>query len=203
MAALHCALLVPFLVAAFSASLIHAQQSVALSSGGGDFPPFVVVTWVGHGEPFSVSSTVDLLVLWRGSSDWYVRDVGKSLLEVGSSATSGGQADGSVHRVFVHDRALELQFDPQARTVLIQGHVIALHDANVLLLDEVDSAAGIKVAGVVRVEPQISNSGDVDPATAAARQSAQILDFLRCDASGLPADVQQKMALNCSRMKGR
>jgi hypothetical protein len=39
MAALHRALLVHFLVAAFSTSSIHAQQSVALSSGGGDFPP--------------------------------------------------------------------------------------------------------------------------------------------------------------------
>jgi hypothetical protein len=86
---------------------------------------------------------------------------------------------------------------------LIQGHVIALHDANVLLLDEVDSAAGIQVAGIVRVEPQISDIGDVDPATATARQSAQILDFLRCDTSGLPADVQQRMGLNCSRIKGR
>jgi hypothetical protein len=187
------------LAIAVSSPSIRAQTSGTMtSSGSGPVSPAVVATWICHYER-SDFGELDLLVLWRGTPGWFMRG-GSG----GSSGQSGGGRGGRppvVQHLFFGDLALDLQFDPQAHTAQIQDREISLKDANVILVDAVDSAEGLKVAGTRWIEPYLSES-PVRIETLLQR-SPELITFLRCDI-GLPDPTMQKMMeLMCARMRGQ
>lgn len=154
----------------------RAQVPNAGIAGSGVLSPSVVATYQGSGYMPAGPLTIDLLVLWRGSPGWFDERTG----------TAGiGGSDG-VHLVRAASHTLQIRFDSRARTVHVQNQVVPLLQNNVLLLDEVDSPGGAKVAGLLRVEGQVSPSAgggpDVDPVDAMVRQSSDLFDYLRCDA---------------------
>lgn len=156
------------------------------AGGSGPVSPSVVATWAAHFEapagqqvtdPFGVPLMLDLLVLWRGNPGWF---------DEASLSTGSGGTDG-VHHVASRGRSLELRFDRRTETVQIQRRTITLQGANVLLLDDVDNANGVLVAGMIRVDPAVSagrpaqGGPNVDPLAEMIRRSPALFDFLRCD----------------------
>lgn len=177
----------------FHAAAIAAQTQNAGIAGSGVLSPSVVASYQGSGNMPTGPLTIDLLVLWRGSPGWF---------DVRTSTVGGGGSDG-VHLVKVASRTLEIQFDSRARTVQVEGQVVALQQNNVLLLDEVDSPSGAKVAGVLRVDVTLSAGGgpNVDPIDAMVQQAPELVKYLRCDArfANMNDPFAERLLRNCGR----
>ena len=100
--------------------------------------------------------------------------------------------------------SLSVRFDPAARKAWIQDKEIELGDANVLLVDDVDSPAGPRVVSLLRIDGDYK--ADVRkpaPIHTFIRRSPDLVDFLRCDAP-LPevtAYEQQVVDMWCSWVK--
>jgi hypothetical protein len=140
----------------------------------------VLVTTIAHNEADG-TSTLDVAVFWRGTPGWYT--AGDSGRQSGGG-TSTGLADGrpgsATLFIGVGDLRLEVQFDPGTGRVRIQDQSLSLQSGNVILVDEVDSAAGPKIVDAIRVEPRFAG-GLVDIDTMVRRHPA-LFPFLRCDA---------------------
>jgi hypothetical protein len=92
--------------------------------------------------------------------------------------------------------------------VQIQDQNISLQSGNVILVDDVDGAAGPRIVGTMRVEPRFPG-GFVDIDTVVRRHPA-LFPFLRCDArfpdqpQHSPIEVatwRQMTDLACSRLR--
>jgi hypothetical protein len=169
-------LLVVCLLFQTAAIVAATQTGNAAIAGSGLVSPSVVASYQASGNMPTGPLRIDLLVLWRGSPGWF---------DQRTSIVGAGGSDG-VHVVKLATRTLEIQFDSRARTVQVQGQVVALQQNNVLLLDEVDSPGGAKLAGVLRVDATISPSAggglNVDPIDAMLQQAPELVKYLRCDA---------------------
>ena len=81
----------------------------------------------------------EILILWRGSPGWSMRRT------MTGSSMSGGSLDreGIVNfSVKVGGLDLEASYDSRSRTATILGEHVELKDANVVLVDKVDSPDG-------------------------------------------------------------
>ncbi len=155
--------------------------------------PTVVGAWFTHSDAPG-SNTLDLLVLWRGSPGWFLRG--------GSSGGSGG-GDGTGRRslsVRYDDLVLQVMFDGLARVVEIDGRNVPLNDDNVVLVDDVDSAAGLKVVKTLRVDPTLPDATRVE---IAIRRSPELVAYLRCDLKLPDARRQAMMDLICAQVIGK
>lgn len=110
------------------------------------------------GEPREIM----LVVLWRGSPGWTegpMRGTSRP-----SSAGRGGQGRSnllaSAYRI--GDVTLALSFDPAHRVVRIMEQEILLGDDNVVLVDSVDTAAALRVAATLRIDPDVEPASGVD-----------------------------------------
>jgi hypothetical protein len=158
----------------------HAQSAGAMSSGTIRISASVVVTTIAHNEADG-TSTLDVAVFWRGTPGWFTAgDPGGQ----SGGGTSTGLPDGrpgpETHSIGVGGLRLQVQFDPGTGRVRIQDQSISSQSGNVILVDEVDGAAGPRIVESLRVEPRFS-SGYVDIDTLVRRHPA-LLPFLRCDA---------------------
>ena len=146
-----------------------SDRQDSFSSGVGPVSPSVIGSWQAHGADdgpiASLRSTplaaatllpggewvLDFLVLWR----W----PGKApeMTEGGGGET--GRAGGVVHRIVADGRELRVVFDPQQATVLVNGVIVPLDGANVLMLDVEET--GVRVEGLASVEPRYSSPADV------------------------------------------
>jgi hypothetical protein len=84
------------------------------------------------------------------------------------------------HLIGVGNPRLEVRFDPGTGLVRIQDRSISSGNANVILVDDVDGAAGPRIVETLCVEPRFSG-GFVDIDTIVRRYPA-LFPFLRCDA---------------------
>jgi hypothetical protein len=105
-------------------------------------------------------------------------------------------------------RTLEVQFDPGTGGVRIQDQIISSQNGNVILVDEVDGAAGPRILETMRVAPRFPG-GFVNIDTLVRRHSA-LFPFLRCDArfpdqpQHSPIEVamwRQMTDLTCTRLR--
>ena len=104
---------------------------------------------------------------------------------------------------------LQVQFDPGSGRVRVEeDQSIPLQSGNVILVDEVNSAAGPRILETIRVEPRFP-SGRVDIDTVVRRHSA-LFPFLRCDVrfpdqpQRSPIEVtmwRQMTDLTCARLR--
>lgn len=168
-------LLIGCLLVGGAAVLTHAQTSNAGIAGSGVLSPSVVATYQGSGSMPAGPLMVDLLVLWRGSPGWFDE----------RTDTAGGAGSDGVHVVRAAANTLQIRFDAQARTVIVQDRVVPLQQNNVLLLDDVDIPGGVKVAGLLRVDGRLSPTAqggpNIDPMDAMVQRSSELFDYLRCD----------------------
>lgn len=175
--------------------------SVETSGGSRVVSPAVVATWIVRTEPHG-RPELELLVFWRGTPGWFMRaDSSGSSSRVSTQSGGGENARGlQVHHVSFGGTHLKLEFDQRKRVARIQEHEVPLQSANVVLVDEVDSADG----------PQISRSLHVDPVfpespvriEAIVRRSPEFFSLLRCDAKLPDSKAQPMIDAICAQMKG-
>jgi hypothetical protein len=125
-----------------AAALMAAQPFPGGGSNSGTAPvsPSVMATELALTDAAG-RGTLQLLILWRGTPGWFMRG------REGSSSGGGGSTGPGSGMTFSHWISqggvnLNVRFDPAARKVWIQDAEIALSDANVVLVDGVDSPAG-------------------------------------------------------------
>jgi len=185
----------------------HAQSAGNISSGTIRVSASVVVTTITHNEADG-TATLDVAVFWRGTPGWYTAgDPAGQSGGATSTALPDGRRGPETHFIGVGGLRLELQFDPETDRVRIQDQGISSATTNVILVDEVDGAAGPRIVGTVRVEPRFPG-GFVDIDTVVRRHPA-LFPFLRCDASfpdqpqHSPIEVatwRQMTDLTCARL---
>jgi hypothetical protein len=185
---------VVLLILALTSSADYAQSGAAsTSSGTGVVSPAVVATWLSHQETSDVAA-LDLLVLWRGTPGWFMKGSSKGVTGSGTGAVS-------VQHIRYGGLDLTLEFDRETRIARIQGRGIPLQDANVILVDQVDSPEGLQIIGARQVDPQFGKlPEDIGPIL---RRSAELVSYLRCDVRLPDAEVQEMMDLLCARILGR
>jgi hypothetical protein len=143
--------------------------------------------------------TLQLLVVWRGQPGWFLggRNSGSSRT-AGSSGGSGRTFSATQQ---YGDITLRVQFDPATRAADIQGKRIDLGDHNVALIDDIDVAGPLKVAGLLRVDAAMPMANERWPdIEALIARSAELVTFLRCDS---PPSNEQRLApfaLFCERI---
>ena len=116
------------------------------------------------------------------------------------------------------DVNLSVRFDPSTRKAWIQDKEIDLGDANVILVDGVDSPVGPQVVRVLRIDPDYETRVEVlpggppgrgrtrpivVPAQTFIRRSPELVEFTRCDvaASAMSSYEQQMFEMWCSLLK--
>jgi hypothetical protein len=146
---------------------------------------------------------LDLLVLWRGTPGWFMAGSGGGASGGGSSPPSAGegQRGPEVQRLFFGGLSLEVQFDPVTGTAQIEDEAVSLQGVNVILVDEVDSAHGLRIAGTEWVDPQLPESPV--QIEALVRRSPELFSFLRCDKRLPDPQVQHMIDLICAQMRGQ
>jgi hypothetical protein len=205
----------------FAAGVMFAQVFSAAGSTGGTAPvsPSVmatdmcVVDAAGRG-------TLELLILWRGSPGWFRKSAGAAS-GGGQSGSMGGGPSPMIRSEWMSQGGINLtvRFDPAARKVWIQDKELALDEANVVLVDGVDSQEGPHVVRTLRIDPEYQTTLDVlpggpmgrgprmrpqaVPAQTFIRRSPELVQFLQCDMSvpGLQPYEQQVFDMWCSWVK--
>jgi hypothetical protein len=129
------------------------------------------------------NSSLDLMVLWRGTPEWY--------LKPGARSAGGGGSFGSQSvrqaRLEFGGVALRAELQSQPRVVRIQGADVSLTvpDANVILVDEVEGP-NLKVTSTLKVDA-LSKDRDILPWL---KQAPQVVSFLQCETQvSAPAKV--------------
>lgn len=91
---------------------------------------------------------IDLVVLWRWPGQ--APPVSQGPYELGDATNR--------HRILVGDRELRVEFDPQVGTALVDGVLVPLNGANVLMLDVEETR--VRLEGLATVEPRIAHFDD-------------------------------------------
>jgi hypothetical protein len=176
---------------------IHAQPSAGSNRV---LSPTTVAYWQQHDNGDGTGS-LDLLVLWRGSPGWFFRGGGTS----GGGGAHGGFGQWqATHWMTYGDLTLTLDlkstskdFDPATTVVTILDREIALRDANVVLIEGVDSVAPM-IVGTRYVAPRFPGT---DAVAAIVKRTPELFDFLRCDVTLPDANQQAMMALVCGLLR--
>lgn len=179
-----------------------------MSSGDFRVSASVVVTTIWHNEAGG-ASTLDVAVFWRGTPGWFTAgDPGGQSDGATSTSLPDGRPGPQTHVISVGGLRLEMQFDPGAGSVRIQDQRLSSRDGNVILVDEVDGAAGSRIVETMRVDPRFPQ-GFVDVDTLVRRHSA-LFPFLRCEArfpdqpQHAPIEVamwRQMTDITCARLR--
>ena len=167
--------------------------TTATSSATQVISPVALVTWVArYGS--DGARVLDLLVLWRGSPGWFMR---------GSQprGSSGGGSGGSFHSTITYGGLdLQLGFQAETRVAEIQGQSVRLKDANVILVDHVDTSGKLEVVGTMRIDPEFPPTEGPPRIDAVLRRSPEIVSFLRCDARLPDGRAQAMIDVLCAQM---
>ena len=192
---------------------MFAQTFPGAGSTGGTGPvsPSVLATTMAAVDAAG-RGTLELLVLWRGSPGWFMKGGGGSSSGGGSTGPTLGGAPGPMIRSSWISQGgvnLSVRFDPAAQKAWIQDNEIDLRDANVILVDDVDSPTGPHVVRALRIDADYETKVETlpggppgrgrtrpmaVPAQTFIRRSPELVEFLQCDATvpGL-SEIEQKV----------
>ena len=209
---------------------MFSQVPVGSGSTSGNPPvsPSVMATYMcrlypdGRGE-------LELLLLWRGTPGWFMRNSGGGSnggSSAGWSASGGssGAGGGPVTRtewITQGGLSLQIRFEPQSRKLWIQEREVAINEDNVVLIDDVDSPAGPQIARTIRIDPSFQSVSEPLPpgypvrpggspnrvrpprVQEFLRRSPELVEFLRCDVApaGLRPYEQQVFEMLCAAVK--
>ena len=150
---------------------------MATSSSTQPVSPAALMTWAtryGHDEVH----TLDLIVIWKGSPDWYMRSGPRG-------GSSGGSRDAFHATIRYGGLELQLGLESSKRIATVQGNPIELGDANVILVDDVDGPQGPQIAGKLRIDPPVPSVDGNAHVVEILRRSQEIVSFLGCDATSV------------------
>ena len=206
-----------------AAAAMFAQVLSGAGSTGGTAPvsPSVMATHMCVLDAAG-QGTLELLILWRGSPGWVVKGDGGGS---GGGGSAGGSVPGGrsamIRSAWVSQGgvSLNVRFDPAARKVWIQDREVALDDANVVLVDGVDSPAGPQIVRTLRIDPEYDTTVDLLPGGPVGRgprtrpqavpvqtfirRSPELVEFLQCDmpVPGLQPYEQKVFDMWCAWVK--
>jgi len=141
----------------------------------------------------SAGSIAELLVLWRGTPGWYARG--------GTSSSSGsGSLDVWSERFSNGGLEFELSGDFATGTVTLLGQTITLKGANVILVDDVDSAKGARIVRTLTVDGQVSEDRSPVRVLPVLGRSQELRDYLRCEVPLPDPKYQAQLASICARV---
>jgi hypothetical protein len=181
------------------ALLLFAQSAVGKSVGVGSrfISPTVVATTLTTTSPSG--TTLDLLVLWRGSPGWF-------LASAPEGAKSGGWSGGSIGQpTIVHqenvfgDVRLIVEFNPDTSVATIQGREISLQGAQVVLVDQIDSDTAVFLGTRTLADGRLPDEHQLYPLF---QQSAELQAFLQCDVALADAFLHQVVRQVCVQTIG-
>ncbi len=168
-----------------------AQAGAAWSHSSATLPVSASVMATGIYERNTAGETrLQLLVLWRGTPGWFLKENGGgggSGFTSGGSVPSGRGVTSQVMVVQVHQGgvALELKFDAGQGKAWIHSREVLLAGGNVIMVDAVDRPDGPLVGRVVHVEPAGDSRGgdrtDVVRPQTFIRRSPELVAYLQCD----------------------
>ena len=140
------------------------------------------------------ASSLNLLVLWRGSNGWFLKSGARGSGGRGSQRTL-------IARATFAGLDLLAELDLQPRAVRIQGNPVTLKpaDANVILVDEVDGP-NPRVVATLRIDPAITSEREIEPLF---HRSAELRTFLQCDQKSASASVQVLADRSCQGTIGK
>ena len=96
--------------------------------------------------------------------------------------------------------SLYAAFEPATRHCQIEDKDVPLGDDNVVLVDDVDGASGLRVVKTMRIDPALPEPGRME---LAIRRSPELVAFLRCDVKLPDARQQALMDIICGQVVGR
>jgi hypothetical protein len=134
---------------------------------------------------------LELVILWRGTPGWFTR--GRA-----SSSSGGVTKDGWRHRFSQGGLEFEAALDFKTRNASIQGEIIKLGGANVILVDSVDSLRGARVAGTLTVDARLGEGSGYLRILPVLARSKEIRGYLRCDTELADERLQQRLAPVCA-----
>jgi hypothetical protein len=156
--------------------------------------PVAWATWLMRGEQ---PTAFDVIVIWRGAPGWF-------------AVTSGRRrSSGSSERSFAStetfgDIRLEFELEFATRTATVQGHRVALGDANLILVDGVNEPGGGRVTETRRLAMSTLEWQQERPVVQSVlRQHADLVAFLRCDVPVPGGRAQGSIDVLCARLTGR
>jgi len=149
-------------------------QVAASSSSSRVTSPTVVTSYVAEDDQ------IVLLTLWRGSPGWFLRGNQGGSASAWGSSSSGGARNESIAASF-GGLTLNTDIDYQKGVASVHGYDIVLEDTNVVLLDQVDGAAGPQLAATRRFDLSLPKSESGDPVQIAIRRHKELFDYLQCD----------------------
>jgi hypothetical protein len=189
------------------AALMFAQPFPGTGSTGGTAPvsPSVIATEMSAVDQ-NGRRTLELLILWRGTPGWHLKGTGGASGSGGSMGGSMGGNPGMVRSDWISQGGVNLavRFDPAARKAWIQEKEIDLGDANVVLVDGVDSPVGPQVVRTLRIDPEYETAATRQmPFQMFIRRSPELVEFLQCGT--VPPDLsvyeQKVFDMWCSLLK--
>lgn len=143
------------------------------------------------------TETLELIVLWRGTPGWFATQSSS-----GSGGRVGSGTGGGVWRERIQrgEHELEVSFTFATRTAIVQGKEVSLRDANAILVDRVDSPAGPRVVGTLKVDARLGSEPGPAAILPVLGRSREILEYLRCDVPLPDARMQERLAPICQRI---
>ena len=142
---------------------LHAQTS----SSSRPLSATVIGTYVTR------NGGLTLIVLWRGSPGWFSRG-GSGSGGGGGGSSSAGREVGSVW--FTQGgKSFSIDFDYTAGIARLLEQEIQLAETNVVLVDDVDSVSGARIAGRQWVDPTLPERPALNRGASAADQSLAMI----------------------------
>ena len=202
-------------VVSADATVVSSAQARGFTRGGGGqstsrfVSPTVVASWMSH-ENYADGSKTTLLVLWRGKQEWFAKrgSDGRSGKGAGSSSGSGGGGSYSYEYFTEGGLTFLMEFDYDKRIVKMLNQEISLKDANVVLVDFVDSVNGATIVGYRWVEPgppapPVVPDAASDPIAGVIRRSPELFEYLQCDLKVTDPVLGAYMPIVCGQMRGQ
>jgi hypothetical protein len=156
--------------------------------------PVALATWKTRYD-HTGQHTLDLVVVWRGQSGWYLRP--------GPRRSSGGSSETTFSATSEYGGVvLQLRLHVAPRVAEIQGRRVDLGDNNVVLVDSVDEPGTTQVVSLLRIDSVVPSRGTSPDIEAVLATSAEIVSFLRCDAQ-VPGARPFSPVSVCGRALGR
>ena len=177
-----------------SIAQVKSAEPQGVSTFSRPFSASVVVTTIAKRSETG-PAVLELMILWRGNPGWFLQQ---------QRRLGGSLSGGWVHAdVAYGSRNLSADFLANPRTVRIEGKPIELSpsDANVVLVDKVDTADALAVDQTLRVDPTMPQGELLIDSV--LRRSQAIVDFLKCDLELSTSPMREAVRQNCRRLLGK
>ena len=163
----------------------------------------VIATWGARYDDSVGPAKLEFLVLWRGTPGWvWPGPFGTTTKGTPRPIGPDGDLESDVvgQQIAVGKIAFDVTVDRFARVARIRDRRIPLREANVILVDQVDGAEGLRIARTMWVDPRLAAP---DRFQIVIQRSPELRAFVRCDVHFQDPVKEQVGRLLCSGTLGK